>query len=174
MKKTIAQRASLRTESFDEDMKKKNNLVAGELKDLEVLRGSGSKNEGKGLSMAERFGRWGEEARCSLEVVKSHPHILVIPFLIFAALCGSGLALILLLAKDQEEDIKEEAMALAIETGNWFCKYTSGASIDDSSYSAVSNLAFNLNSRSVGFGYSPSLLHGSVRHRTCHFQGYAR
>jgi hypothetical protein len=173
MIKTVAQQNSLGTESSAEDMKKKNNLVAGELKDLEVL-GSGSKNEGKGLSMAERCGKWGEEARFSLEVVKSHPHILIIPFLIFATLCGAGLALILLLAKDQEEDIKEEAMALAIETGNWFCKYTSGASIDDSSYSAVSNLAFNLNSRSVGFGYSASLLHGSIRHRTCHFQGYAR
>jgi hypothetical protein len=174
MKKTIAQQTWVGAESSDEDTKKKNNLVSGELKDLEVLRGSGSKNEGKGLSMAERCGKWGEEVRFTLEVVNSHPHILIIPFLIFAALCGAGLALIFLLAKDQEEDIKDEALDLAIETGNWFCKYTSGASIDDSSYTALSNLTFSLNSRPVGFGDSPSLLHGSVRHRTCHLQGYAR
>jgi hypothetical protein len=131
MKKTIlAQQTSLGTESTDE-YTKKNNLVAGELKDLEVLRGSGSKNEYKDLSLAERCGKWGEEARFSLEVVKSHPHILIISFLIFAALCGAGMAFIHLVVKGQEEDIKDEALDLAIETGNWSCNCTSGASIDD-------------------------------------------
>ena len=49
-----------------------------------------------------------------------HLPILLVSFLIFAILAGVGITLNELFSKKQEDDIRNEAMELAVETGRWF------------------------------------------------------
>jgi hypothetical protein len=59
-----------------------------------------------------------------LEVLQTHPYIFLVSLLVFSALCASGLLIISFFAKQEENELRDEAFDLAIETGNFFCKWS--------------------------------------------------
>lgn len=95
---------------------RKSSLVQGELADLEAKRGSKKGNNNRGTNSC-----W-DEMNYSLKIVRQNPHILLLSLLVFAILCGGGLALVFFLAKGQDDDDKGTALDLAVETGRWFGK----------------------------------------------------
>jgi hypothetical protein len=59
-----------------------------------------------------------------LEVLQTHPYIFVLSFLVFSALCACGLLIIFFFAKQEANELRDEALDLAIETGDFFCKWS--------------------------------------------------
>jgi sensor domain CHASE-containing protein len=49
-----------------------------------------------------------------------HPFIPIFCLLVFGFLCGSGIAIIKVVAYQEEQEIRDEALALAKDTGAWF------------------------------------------------------
>lgn len=52
----------------------------------------------------------------------SHWPILLVSCLVFAILAGAGIAMYLVIAQSQEDDLEDKIMDLAVETGAWFSK----------------------------------------------------
>lgn len=52
--------------------------------------------------------------------MQSHWPLLVVSFFIFVVLACSGISLLLIIFKGQEEELRDSVMDLAVETGAWF------------------------------------------------------
>jgi hypothetical protein len=59
-----------------------------------------------------------------LEVLQAHPYLFVVSILVFSALCACGLLIIFYFAKQEKNKLIDEALDLAIETGDFFCKWS--------------------------------------------------
>jgi hypothetical protein len=110
-------------QSNELDVSRKSSLVQGELADLEALRQEQSTSTNNVHKISKQATSWWEDLDYNLKVLRQNPRILILSFLVFAILCGGGLGLVFFLAGDQDEDEKDAALDLAIETGRWFCKF---------------------------------------------------
>lgn len=99
---------------------KKACLVTGEIKDLEAIRAAEMKS-----GFREMLSRLADDIKYNAKVVKGHPSIIIVSFLVFAILCSVGLGLVFFLSNEQDNDAQADALDLAVETGRWFCKYCS-------------------------------------------------
>lgn len=108
-----------------DDSSRKSSLVTGELADLEAMR-----TDGKSSKIRAASTNCWDDLQYSLRIVRQNPRILFISFIVFAILCGGGLGLVFFLANDQDNDEKDSALDLAIETGRWFGKSPPSSPLD--------------------------------------------
>lgn len=102
----------------DETAPRKESLVLGELADLRALREeSGRKNQ-----FREATSNVLEHFKYHIHIVKKKPQIAIYSLLIFGALCACGLSIVFIIAKKDNEANQLQALDLASETGQWFCK----------------------------------------------------
>jgi hypothetical protein len=59
-----------------------------------------------------------------LEVLRAHPYIFVVSLIAFSVLCACGLLVVYYFAKQEENVLRDEALDLAIETGDFFCTWS--------------------------------------------------
>jgi hypothetical protein len=115
---------------YDDDSDVQNpitNMVSGELAELEAIRTMGEKSGGGGrLKKLEDTVRMTitQRALHHFEVMWAHPRIIFASMLVFALIFGMGLGIVFFVIRLQEKEGKDQAIALAIETGSFFCKCT--------------------------------------------------
>lgn len=119
------------TESvLDTSLSRKGTLVRGELADLEALREeSGRKN-----LLRDTVTKIYENILYHVQVVQKYPRIALYAFLVLSVLCASGLSIVFTVANNQDEANQAEALTLATETGQWFCKLLNERILIDASY----------------------------------------
>ncbi|CAB9511086.1 Receptor-type guanylate cyclase gcy [Seminavis robusta] len=91
-------------------------MLTDELADLEQAK-ERNKEEAK---MKQHLNRVGSGIKYQFQLAKRQPHIAFISLLVFAVLCGAGLAMIFMVEDDRHEEAKSIAMDLSTETGQWF------------------------------------------------------
>ena len=99
----------------------RNDMLSGELADLEAHRRR-FKQKSRRRPLEVWTGKLCETLNYLKEVFAAYPSIPILSFTAFAILFGTGLAVILSTDKAHRESSKSDALGLAIDTGNWFCK----------------------------------------------------
>ena len=101
-----------------------NTMLSDELADLDAQRENGGERNSKTTRMSSSpCSKIKRNVFYTTLAIKERPWILVRAILVFLIVCAAGITIIFLKDKTNKEELEEEALDLAIETGRWFCKF---------------------------------------------------